>query len=170
MVSLLNLMKSQPLAYNKDNQEDKESLFDLIDTVKDCLFAYSEMIPAIRCNKEAMEEAASKGFATATDLADYLVKKGLPFRDAHEVVGKSVSYAIEQQADLSDLSLEQLSQFSDLIDADVFDVLTLAGSLKARNHKGGTAPEQVLQAVTEAKATLANRSGFKNGPVGSFSA
>jgi argininosuccinate lyase len=170
LVSLLNLMKSQPLAYNKDNQEDKESLFDLIDTVKDCLFAYSEMIPAIRCNKEAMEEAAGKGFATATDLADYLVKKGLPFRDAHEVVGKSVSYAIEQQADLSDLSLEQLSQFSDLIDADVFDVLTLAGSLKARNHKGGTAPEQVLQAVTEAKATLENRSGFKNGPVGSFSA
>ena len=169
LVSLLNLMKSQPLAYNKDNQEDKESLFDLIDTVKDCLFAYSEMIPAIRCNKEAMEEAAGKGFATATDLADYLVKKGLPFRDAHEVVGKSVSYAIEQQADLSDLSLEQLSQFSDLIDADVFDVLTLAGSLKARNHKGGTAPEQVLQAVTEAKATLENRSGFKNGPVGSFS-
>jgi argininosuccinate lyase len=157
-------MKSQPLAYNKDNQEDKEPLFDLIDTVKDCLFAYSEMIPAIRCNREAMEEAASKGFATATDLADYLVKKGLPFRDAHEVVGKAVSYAIEQQGDLSDLSLEQLGQFSDLIDADVFDVLTLAGSLEARNHKGGTAPEQVLQAVTEAKATLENRSGFKNGP------
>jgi argininosuccinate lyase len=164
LVSLLNLMKSQPLAYNKDNQEDKEPLFDLIDTVKDCLFAYSEMIPAIRCNREAMEEAASKGFATATDLADYLVKKGLPFRDAHEVVGKAVSYAIEQQGDLSDLSLEQLGQFSDLIDADVFDVLTLAGSLEARNHKGGTAPEQVLQAVTEAKATLENRSGFKNGP------
>jgi len=155
--SLINLMKSQPLAYNKDNQEDKEPLFDLVDTVKDSLFAYSEMMPAVVCNKEAMIEATMKGFATATDLADYLVKKGLPFRDAHEVVGKSVAFAIEQQVDLSQLSLEQLQGFSALIETDVFDVLTLEGSLQARNHKGGTAPSQVIAAIAEAKAILAQR-------------
>lgn len=157
LVSLLNLMKSQPLAYNKDNQEDKEPLFDLIDTLRDCLFAYSEMLPAIVCNKEAMLEATMKGFATATDLADYLVKKGLPFRDAHEVVGNAVAYAIEQQCDLSELSLEQLNSFSDLIESDVFDVLTLEGSLNARNHKGGTAPEQVRTAVAAARTALSQR-------------
>ncbi|NKB34502.1 MAG: argininosuccinate lyase [Pseudomonadales bacterium] len=157
LVSLLNLMKSQPLAYNKDNQEDKEPLFDLLDTVKDSLFAYSEMVPAVVCNKEAMLAATMKGFATATDLADYLVKKGLPFRDAHDVVGRSVSFAIEQQVDLSELTLEQLQQFSDLVDADVFDVLTLEGSIKARDHKGGTAPSQVQIAAVNAKALLTSR-------------
>ena len=155
--SLLNLMKSQPLAYNKDNQEDKEPLFDLVDTVKNCLFAYSEMIPAIICNKEAMIVATQKGFATATDLADYLAKKGLPFRDAHEVVGKSVAFAIKQQAGLAELSLEKLREFSELIEADVFDVLTLEGSINARNHHGGTAPAQVKTAVTNARTLLSSR-------------
>lgn len=157
LVSLLTLMKSQPLAYNKDNQEDKEPLFDLIDTVKDCLFAYSEMMPAVSCNKDEMYAAAKMGYATATDLADYLVKKGMPFRDAHEVVGKSVAFAIEEKKDLSELSLDQLQGFSDLISEDVFDVLTLEGSVAARDHIGGTAPAQVLAAVATAKADIAKR-------------
>ncbi|MEZ7831647.1 MAG: argininosuccinate lyase, partial [Gammaproteobacteria bacterium] len=150
LVSLLTLMKSQPLAYNKDNQEDKEPLFDLIDTVKDCLFAYSEMMPAVSCNKDEMYAAAKQGYATATDLADYLVKQGMAFRDAHEVVGKSVAFGIEQKKDLADLSLAELQNFSDLITEDVFEVLTLEGSISARDHIGGTAPSQVLAAVATA--------------------
>ena len=157
LISLLTLMKSQPLAYNKDNQEDKEPLFDLIDTVKDCLFAYSEMMPAVECNKAEMYAAAKQGYATATDLADYLVKKGMPFRDAHEVVGKSVAFGIEQSKDLAELSLEELKTFSDLIGDDIFEVLTLEGSIGARDHIGGTAPNQVLAAVAVAKADLAKR-------------
>lgn len=157
LVSLLTLMKSQPLAYNKDNQEDKEPLFDLIDTVKDCLFAYSEMMPAVSCNKDEMYAAAKQGYATATDLADYLVKKGMAFRDAHEVVGKSVAFGIEQKKDLADLSLDQLQSFSDLITEDVFEVLTLEGSIGARDHIGGTAPTQVLAAVATAKADISKR-------------
>ena len=157
LISLLTLMKSQPLAYNKDNQEDKEPLFDLIDTVKDCLFAYSEMMPAVECNKAEMYAAVKQGYATATDLADYLVKKGMPFRDAHEVVGKSVAFGIEQSKDLADLSLEELKTFSDLIGDDIFEVLTLEGSIGARDHIGGTAPKQVLAAVAVAKADLAQR-------------
>ena len=157
LISLLTLMKSQPLAYNKDNQEDKEPLFDLIDTVKDCLFAYSEMMPAVECNKAEMYAAAKQGYATATDLADYLVKKGMPFRDAHEVVGKSVAFGIEQSKDLAELSLDELKTFSDLIGDDIFEVLTLEGSIGARDHIGGTAPNQVLAAVAVAKADLAQR-------------
>ena len=157
LMSLLTLMKSQPLAYNKDNQEDKEPLFDLIDTVKDCLFAYSEMMPAVTCNKEAMYAAAKQGYATATDLADYLVKKGMPFRDAHEVVGKSVAFGIEEKKDLAELSLAELQNFSELIGEDVFDVLTLEGSLAARDHIGGTAPAQVLAAVEKAKGDISKR-------------
>lgn len=157
LVSLLTLMKSQPLAYNKDNQEDKEPLFDLIDTVKDCLFAYSEMMPAVSCNKEEMYAAAKQGYATATDLADYLVKKGMPFRDAHEVVGKSVAFGIEQKKDLAELSLAELEEFSNLINEDVFDVLTLEGSISARDHIGGTAPNQVLSAVAAAKTDISKR-------------
>ena len=157
LVSLLTLMKSQPLAYNKDNQEDKEPLFDLIDTVKDCLFAYSEMMPAVSCNKDEMYAAAQQGYATATDLADYLVKKGMAFRDAHEVVGKSVAFGIEQKKDLADLSLAELQNFSDLITEDVFKVLTLEGSIGARDHIGGTAPTQVLAAVATAKEDLSKR-------------
>ena len=157
LVALLTLMKSQPLAYNKDNQEDKEPLFDLIDTVKDCLFAYSEMMPAVNCNKDKMYAAAKQGYATATDLADYLVKQGMAFRDAHEVVGKSVAFGIEQKKDLADLSLAELQNFSDLITEDVFEVLTLEGSISARDHIGGTAPSQVLAAVATAKADISKR-------------
>ena len=157
LVSLITLMKSQPLAYNKDNQEDKEPLFDLIDTLKDCLYAYNQIIPEIKCNREAMQMSATKGFATATDLADYLVKKGLPFRDAHEVAGKAVSHAIQEGIDLPKVPLEQLTQFSPLIEHDVFETLTLKGSVNARNHFGGTSINQVLAAVHRARSNLENR-------------
>lgn len=151
LISLLTLMKSQPLAYNKDNQEDKEPLFDTVDTVTGCLRAFADMIPAIICKRDNMYNAAKQGFSTATDLADYLVGKGLPFRDAHEVVGKAVALGIETGNDLSELSLHDLQQFSDRIDADVFDILTLEGSVNARNHIGGTAPEQVKNAIKQAR-------------------
>jgi len=157
LVSLLTLMKSQPLAYNKDNQEDKEPLFDIVDTVKDCLFAYSEMMAAVTCKKEQMLAATHKGYATATDLADYLVKKGLAFRDAHEVVGKAVAFAIDSDRDLSDLSLEEIQQFSKLIDADVTAVLSVEGSVRARDHLGGTAPDQVRAAADRARLALSKR-------------
>ena len=157
LVALLTLMKSQPLAYNKDNQEDKEPLFDLIDTVRDCLKAYADMVPAIRPKKESLYNAALKGYATATDLADYLVRKGIAFRDAHEIVGKSVAYGIAQKKDLSALSLQELQQFSPMIAQDVFAVLTLEGSVQARNHVGGTAPLQVLAAVAKRRSELAAR-------------
>lgn len=154
LISLLTLMKSQPLAYNKDNQEDKEPLFDIIDTVKDCLKAYADMVPAITVNADVTREAAMRGFSTATDLADYLVRKGLPFRDAHEVVGKSVAYGIAENKDLSEMSLAELQTFSADIEQDVFDVLTLEGSVNARDHIGGTAPKQVLAAGERALARL----------------
>jgi len=154
LMSLLTLMKSQPLAYNKDNQEDKEPLFDTLDTVKDSLKAFADMIPAIKANPGNMRSAALKGYSTATDLADYLVRRGTAFRDAHEVVGKAVAYGIEQGKDLSELSLEELKNFSPDIENDVFDILTLEGSLNARNHIGGTAPEQVKKAITKAKSLL----------------
>jgi argininosuccinate lyase len=157
LMCMLTLMKSQPLAYNKDNQEDKEPLFDALDTVRDCLRAFADMIPAITSKKDSMYEAAKRGFSTATDLADYLVRKGIPFRDSHEIVGKSVAYGIEVEKDLSDMSLEELQQFSSKITADVFDVLTLEGSVAARDHIGGTAPNQVRKAVTTAKELLKNR-------------
>ena len=157
LFSLLTLMKSQPLAYNKDNQEDKEPLFDAIDTVKGCLRAFADMVPALESRKEYMREAALRGFSTATDLADYLVRKGMPFRDAHEVVGKSVAYGIDSGKDLGEMTLNELQQFSDTISEDVFDVLTLEGSVAARDHVGGTAPNQVRAAVSRAKAMLAKR-------------
>jgi len=153
LVSLLTLMKSQPLAYNKDNQEDKEPLFDTVDTVLGCLRAFADMVPAIICKHENMYKAAKQGFSTATDLADYLVRKNLPFRDAHEVVGKAVAMGVSTGKDLSELSLEELQQFSDKIEADVFDVLTLEGSVGSRNHVGGTAPEQVRKAIALARNT-----------------
>lgn len=152
LISLLTLMKSQPLAYNKDNQEDKEPLFDSIDTVKDCLRAFADMIPAMEPNRDNMAAAARQGFSTATDLADYLVVKGLAFRDAHEVVGEAVHYAEEKNCDLADLTLQELTRFSTLIEDDVYDVLTLAGSMNARNLLGGTAPEQVLKQVALLRA------------------
>lgn len=154
LVSLLTLMKSQPLAYNKDNQEDKEPLFDTVDTIKGCLKAYADMIPAIEAKADNMRVAAKRGFSTATDLADYLVKKGVPFRDAHEIVGKSVAFGVAESRDLSEMTLEELQQFSDVIGEDVFDVLTLEGSVQARDHLGGTAPNQVRAAVARARAAL----------------
>ena len=157
LIALLTLMKSQPLAYNKDNQEDKEPLFDAVDTVHDCLRAFGDMIPAIESNKPSMYEAARRGFSTATDLADYLVGKGIAFRDSHEIVGKSVAYGVAENKDLSEMTLEELQQFSDHISADVFDVLTLEGSVAARNHIGGTAPNQVRAAAARALAQLASR-------------
>ncbi|BFM09346.1 argininosuccinate lyase [Halioxenophilus aromaticivorans] len=154
LIALLTLMKSQPLAYNKDNQEDKEPLFDAVDTVKDCLRAFADMVPALITNKSPMLAAAKRGYATATDLADYLVRKGVAFRDAHEIVGRSVAFGIEQNKDLGELSLAELQQFSDQIDQDVFEVLTLEGSVAARDHLGGTAPNQVRQAVARARTML----------------
>ena len=154
LVSLLTLMKSQPLAYNKDNQEDKEPLFDTADTIKDCLRAFADMAPAIEAKRDSMREAAMRGFSTATDLADYLVRKGIAFRDSHEIVGQSVAYGIAQKKDLSEMSLEELQQFSKVIGEDVFDVLTLEGSVAARDHLGGTAPNQVKLAIAAAKKAL----------------
>ena len=157
LIALLTLMKSQPLAYNKDNQEDKEPVFDAIDTVKDCLRAFADMVPAIQPRTAEMYEAAKRGFSTATDLADYLVRRGVPFRDAHEIVGKSVAYGVQTGKDLSEMSLAELQQFSTAIEQDVFAVLTLEGSVAARNHIGGTAPVQVRAAVERARASLASR-------------
>ena len=157
LISLLTLMKSQPLAYNKDNQEDKEPLFDTIDTLAGSLRAFADMVPHIKAKKDSMRIAAAKGYSTATDLADYLVKKGLPFRDAHEVVGASVAFGIEQKKDLAELSLTELQSFSDLISDDVFDVLTLEGSVAARDHIGGTAPSQVRSACEAASALVKSR-------------
>jgi len=154
LVSLLTLMKGQPLAYNKDNQEDKEPLFDTIDTVKNCLRAFADMVPHLQPNRDLMRRAALQGYATATDLADYLVRRGLPFRDAHEVVGKAVRLGIGTRRDLSELTLAELRTLSPLIADDVFQVLSLEGSLGARNHLGGTAPEQVRRAIAAARERL----------------
>ncbi|PLX60791.1 argininosuccinate lyase [Sedimenticola selenatireducens] len=156
LIGLLTLMKGQPLAYNKDNQEDKEPLFDTVDNLKGSLKVFADMIPAITCKPQSMREAAMKGFATATDLADYLVRKGTPFRDAHEVVGKAVALGVSKGCDLADLSLEELRSFSSQIDDDVFEVLTLEGSVAARNHIGGTAPAQVRAAIARARQRLAS--------------
>jgi argininosuccinate lyase len=158
LVSLLTLMKSQPLAYNKDNQEDKEPLFDTIDTVLDSLRAFADMVPAIKARPEQMREAARRGFSTATDLADYLVGLGLPFRDAHEVVGKAVAHGVESGLDLAEMELATLQGFCADIREDVFEVLTLEGSLAARDHLGGTAPAQVAAAAIRAKTLLDQRS------------
>ena len=157
LISLLMLMKAQPLAYNKDNQEDKEPLFDVLDTLKGCLKAYADMIPAIQVKAENMREAALRGFSTATDLADYLVVNGMPFRDAHEVVGKAVAYGVDKKKDLAEMSLAELQEFSSTIKSDVFDVLTLEGSVNARNHLGGTAPNQVLAAAERVLEKLSKR-------------
>ncbi|HZP92368.1 MAG TPA: argininosuccinate lyase [Burkholderiales bacterium] len=155
LVALLTLMKGQPLAYNKDNQEDKEPLFDAVDTVLTTLAIYADMIRGIEVDRAAMRAAAAEGFATATDLADYLAKKGLPFREAHEAVARAVRHAAEKGVDLSGLSLEELKRFSPLIERDALDGLTLEGSLAARNHAGGTAPEAVRRAIARARRELA---------------
>ncbi|MBL8510538.1 MAG: argininosuccinate lyase [Betaproteobacteria bacterium] len=154
LVALLTLMKGQPLTYNKDNQEDKEPLFDTVDTLHDCLTLMAEMIGGIVVKPDAMRAAVRRGYATATDLADYLVKKGLPFRDAHEVVARAVRAAEQRGCDLADLSLTELQAFSQQIEPDAFDVLTPEGSLASRNHIGGTAPAQVRTAIARARARL----------------
>ena len=154
LVSLLTLMKSQPLAYNKDNQEDKEPLFDTVDTLSDCLRAFADMVPAIEPNAAAMREAARRGFSTATDLADYLVRAGLPFRDAHDVVGRAVAHGVDSGQDLAEMDLATLQGFCAEIGEDVYDVLTLEGSVAARDHLGGTAPAQVRAAAQRALAAL----------------
>ena len=154
LMSLLMLMKSQPLAYNKDNQEDKEPLFDTVDTLINCLRAYADMVPHISAKKQNMYHSAKRGFATATDLADYLVRKGMAFRDAHEVVGLAVRLGIETGRDLSEISLAELQQFSALITEEVFDYLSLEGSVAARSHIGGTAPDTVQLAIKTARFKL----------------
>jgi argininosuccinate lyase len=154
LMGLITLMKGQPLAYNKDNQEDKEPLFDTVDTLKDTLRIFAEMVGGITANPEAMEKAALKGYATATDLADYLVKKGLPFRDAHETVAHAVKAAVSHRVDLSELPLAVLQQFNAAIEKDVYDVLSLRGSLNARNVLGGTAPQQVRAQIALHRARL----------------
>jgi argininosuccinate lyase len=154
LMALITLMKGQPLAYNKDNQEDKEPLFDTVDTLKDTLRIFAEMAGGITVQPEAMERAALKGYATATDLADYLVKKGLPFRDAHETVAHAVKAAVSHACDLSELPLAVLQQFNPAIDKDVYDALSLRGSLNARNTLGGTAPAQVRAQIARHRARL----------------
>jgi argininosuccinate lyase len=154
LMALLMLMKGQPLAYNKDNQEDKEPLFDSVDTLKDTLRIFCELVAGIVVKPQAMERAAAKGYATATDLADYLVGKGLPFRDAHELVARAVRQAIAQGAALDELPLETLQGFHPSIGADVREHLSLRGSLAARNGLGGTAPEQVLAQVARHRRRL----------------
>jgi len=154
LTSLLTTMKGQPLAYNKDNQEDKEPLFDTVDTLKSCLRVFTQMLPNIEAKRDNMYNSTKKGYTTATDLADYLVNKGLPFRDAHEVVGKSVSYGIEHQKDLCELSLTELQSFDDRIEDDVFDILSLEGAVNARDHLGATSPNQVMQAIKVARSSL----------------
>jgi argininosuccinate lyase len=155
LTSMLTIMIAQPLAYNKDNQEDKEPLFDSVDTLKACLRVFADMLPTIEVHRDVMHNSCKKGYTTATDLADYLVNKGLAFRDAHSVVGKSVAYAINQQKDLAELSLAELQKFDKRIENDVFNILSLEGSLAGRNHLGGTAPNQVKQAIQNAKKSLA---------------
>ncbi len=154
LIALLTLMKGQPLAYNKDNQEDKEPLFDAVDTLIDSLAIYAEMVPGIQVRADRMRMAAVEGYATATDLADYLVKQGLPFREAHEAVARAVRAAVEKGCDLADLPLSELQAFSPLVGADVYHVLTLEGSLAQRCHLGGTAPVAVRAAVDRARARL----------------
>lgn len=154
LMALLTLMKGQPLAYNKDNQEDKEPLFDTIDTLLGSLRAFADMMPAVQVRKEITREAARRGFATATDLADYLVKQGTPFRDAHEMVGKAVGYGVATGKDLADMTLDEIRQFAPNANQEVFEVLTLEGSVAARDHLGGTAPNQVRAQVKRWKAYL----------------
>ncbi len=157
LMGLITLMKGQPLAYNKDNQEDKEPLFDTVDTLADTLAIFADMAAGIRVKPEAMRAAALQGYATATDLADYLVKKGLPFRDAHEAVALAVRACVERGVDLSDLSVTELRAFSPLVAEDVRGVLTLEGSVAARDHVGGTAPAQVRAQIAAARQRLGER-------------
>jgi argininosuccinate lyase len=158
VVALLTLMKAQPLAYNKDNQEDKEPLFDTVDTLADALAIMRDLVASgIAVNADRMRAAAQEGFATATDLADYLVRKGMPFRDAHEAVARAVRHAESRGCGLEDLPLPELARFAPLIADDVFAALTLEGSVASRDHVGGTAPARVRAAITDARRALAGR-------------
>ena len=157
LVGLLTLMKGQPLAYNKDNQEDKEPLFDSVDTLKGSLRVFADMMTALRVNRTRMTAAATQGFSTATDFADYLVRKGIAFRDAHEIVGRAVLYGVNNAKDLSDMTLQELQGFSSVVEEDIFQVLSLEGSIAARNHPGGTAPQQVRSAIAVVRERLASR-------------
>jgi len=152
LMALLTLMKGQPLAYNKDNQEDKEPLFDTADNLRGALKVFADMMRHLRCDHERMRAAARQGFSTATDLADYLVRRGIAFRDAHEIVGKAVAFGAREQRDLAELSLDELRQFSAAIGPEVFEVLTLEGSVAARDHLGGTAPDQVRAAIARRRS------------------
>ncbi len=154
LTALLMLMKGQPLAYNKDNQEDKEPVFDALDTVLDCLRVFADMVPGITVKRDNMLRAARQGYATATDLADYLVRKGVPFRDAHEIVGRAVRLGIDTGRDLAELELGELKALCARIEDDVYETLTLEGSVKARNHLGGTSPVQVRKAIARARQRL----------------
>jgi argininosuccinate lyase len=155
LIALLTLMKSQPLAYNKDNQEDKEPLFDAIDTLANCLTALIGMVPNIQANKDVMLDATLKGFTTATDLADYLVRKNVPFRDAHELVGQAVQLAVSLDKGLEELSLDELNgPGQTVIESDIYEVLTVQGSVASRDHLGGTAPNQIRQAIARARAKI----------------
>lgn len=154
LIALLTLMKAQPLAYNKDNQEDKEPLFDTVDTLTDTLRIYADMLTGVRVNSEVMRQSALRGYATATDLADYLTKKGIPFRDAHEIVAKTVQFAEQKNCDLNDLELSELQQFSTQIESDIFANLTLEGSMESRRHTGGTAPKQIQAAIHQGRQWL----------------
>lgn len=154
LVALLTLMKGQPLAYNRDNQEDKEPLFDTMDTLQLCLQVFAAMIPQMRINRGAMQQAATQGYATATDLADYLVSRNIPFRDAHAIVGKVVSFALQNDQLLSEIKLDQLKSFSKVMEDDVYQVLTLEGAVNARNHFGGTAPKRVSKQAEKARKLL----------------
>jgi len=157
LIGLLTLMKGQPLAYNKDNQEDKEPLYDAADTLLGSLRAFADMMPSLVVNKKVLKETAICGYSTATDLADYLVRKGLPFREAHEVVGQVVALGVQTKRELYEIDLSELQAFSGLIGADVFSILTVEGSVSARDHLGGTAPVQVKAAAARAKAKLQKR-------------
>lgn len=154
LIALLTLMKGQPLAYNKDNQEDKEPLFDTVDTLSETLRIYADMLKGVHVDVNAMRSAAMRGYSTATDLADYLTKKGVPFRDSHETVAKAVRTAEKKGCDLSEFTLSELQKFSQLIEEDIFSILTLDGSMKSRNHTGGTAPSQVRKAIKSARKNL----------------
>jgi argininosuccinate lyase len=153
-VALLTLMKAQPLAYNRDNQEDKEPLFDVVDTLTACLAVFTEMLGGIKVQREAMAAAARQGHATATDLAEYLVRKGVAFREAHEAVAQAVRFAESRNCQLAELKLPELQRFSAAITEDVHGALTLEGSLKSRNHLGGTAPARVKAAIAKARKSL----------------
>lgn len=157
LIALLTLMKSQPLAYNKDNQEDKEPVFDTSDTVVTSLEIYSDLIQSIKVNKEKMNKYAGEGFSTATDLADYLVKKGIPFRTSHETVAGLVNYAIKKNINLHEIELKEFKKYSKLIKNDVYDVLSVHGSIDARSHRGGTGTKQVKKAIAQAKINLGKK-------------